>query len=248
MVKKSTLPSTGSRDDWSAQIAALDGPKAPSHRKLPLTADRIVQAALDLVQAEGFQALTMRRLAASLDTGAASLYAHVRDKAALDDLLIGALCMRVVVPAPDAVQWTVRFKDVCEQLRDLYLAYPGVSLAASSAMPRNLNTLRVSEGMLGILLAAGVGAQPAAWAIDAALLYVAAYTLENSLRHRTDVSAEETPLDRDEIRERFKMLPSHYFPHTVAHAEAITSGEGHQRFDFTLDLLLKGLGGSDVGG
>lgn len=242
MVKKSTFPRTGSRDDWSAQIAALDGPKAPPPRKPPLTVDRIVRAALDLVQAEGFQALTMRRVAASLDTGAASLYAHVRDKAALDDLLIGALCMRVVVPAPDAAQWTAQFKDVCGQLRDLYLAYPGVSLAASSAVPRNLNTLRVSEGMLAILLAGDIAAQPSAWAIDAALLYVAAYTLENSLRRRANVSAEETPLDRNEIRERFKMLPIHHFPHTVAHAEAITSGEGYQRFDFTLDLLLKGLG------
>jgi len=242
MIKKNSSREAESREHWAAQIAALDGePPAPKRRKPPITVERIVQTALVLIAAEGFEALTMRRIAAVLETGPASLYAHVRDKAALDDLLIGELCARVVLPAPNPNGWMAQFKDVCGQLRDLYLQYPGVSLAAFAVVPRNLDTLRISEGMLAIVLAGGVTAQAAAWTIDAALLYVGAYSLERSLRQRPGPDADGRAFDRAEIVERLRMLPERHFPNTVAYVQDITSGDGHDRFDFTLTLLLRGL-------
>ncbi|WP_073106667.1 TetR/AcrR family transcriptional regulator [Pollutimonas bauzanensis] len=242
MVKKTTSHQVESRDSWAAKVAALGGERAaPRRRKPPITVERIVQTALALVAAEGFDALTMRRVAGVLETGPASLYAHVRDKAELDDLLIGELCARVILPAPAPAVWTAQFKGVCGQLRDLYLEYPGISLAAFAAVPRNLDTLRINEGLLAILLAGGVAAQPAAWAIDAAILYVGAYSLERSLRQRPGMEADGRPFDRTEIAERLRMLPLSHFPNTVAHVQEIVSGDGHDRFDFTLDLLLGGL-------
>jgi AcrR family transcriptional regulator len=53
----------------------------------------VPDTALGVIAAEGYEALTMRRLAAALDTGPASLYAHVVNKADLDELLIGRLCL-----------------------------------------------------------------------------------------------------------------------------------------------------------
>jgi len=220
-----------SRDEWASQIAALEQGSAPA-RKEPITVDRIVTTALRLVETEGFDALTMRRVAAALETGPASLYAHVRNKAELDDLLIGTLSRNVSLPAPDAARWRAQFVDVCAQLRDRFLRYPGIARAALSAPPNNLDTLRITEGMLAILLAGGVAPQPAAWAIDAALLYVSAYTVEASLRG---------VVDRDEMLARLRMLPVSRFPHTVAHVDKINAGDGHERFEFTLRLLLKGL-------
>jgi AcrR family transcriptional regulator len=216
-------------------------PDRPRSRRAPITVERILAAAFKLVQAEGFDALTMRRVAAALDTGPASLYAHVRNKAELDDLLIGALSTRVVVPVPHPARWSAQVTDVCRQLRDQYLRYPGISRAALSAAPTSLDTLRISEGMLAILLAGGVPPQPAAWAIDAALLYVAAYSFEASLRRDPVTDTDGRVLDRDERIRRFQMLPTTHFPSTVAHARELTSGEGHERFDFTLDLLFRGL-------
>jgi len=231
--------SGGSRDRWAAQIAALDAPGVPERR--PITVERIVDAALRLVEAEGFDALTMRRVAAALGTGPASLYAHVRNKAELDDLLIGALCARLTLPTPDPAHWREQIHDVCRQLRDQYFRYPGISRAALTTAPSSLDALRLTEGMLAILLAAGVPARSAAWAIDAAFLYVGAYSLEASLRRHADQDTDRRLLDRDEVIERFRMLPADRFPHTVAHATELTAGEGHERFDFTLGLLLAGL-------
>ncbi|WP_022900511.1 TetR/AcrR family transcriptional regulator [Humibacter albus] len=231
----------GSRDRWAAQIAALGAASTASKRKEPLTTERIMASAFDIVEAEGYPALTMRRVAASLKTGPASLYAHVGSKAELDDLLIGRLCALVELPTPDEKAWRAQILDVCARLRDQFLRYPGISQAALSATPHSLDTLRISEGMLGILLAGGVPAQSAAWAIDAAYLYVCAYCLEASLRRHPDQDADARALERDETLERFRMLPIDLFPHTIAHAGELTAGDGHERFDFTLQALFRGL-------
>jgi len=242
MVDRRASGGLGPRDRWVAQIAALDGVReAARARKAPITVDRIVEIALRLVEAEGFDALTMRRVAAALDTGPASLYAHVRSKSELDDLLIGALCARVTLPVPDAATWRVQFLDVCRQLRDQYLRYPGISRAALAAVPNSLDTLRISEAMLAILLAGGVPPQPAAWAIDAAFLYVTAYSFEASLRGGPAERGDGGTAGGAELVERLRMLPPTRFPNTVAYAEELTSGGGHERFDFTLELLLRGL-------
>ncbi|MGC3956294.1 MAG: TetR/AcrR family transcriptional regulator C-terminal domain-containing protein [Propionicimonas sp.] len=226
-------------DRWAERLAALTRPERARPPKPPLSVERIVDVALELIEADGFEALTMRRVATVLQTGPASLYAHVRNKADLDDLLIGRLCSRVNLPTPDPTRWPEQLLDVCRQLRDQFLRYPGVSQAALAAMPTSIDTLRINEGMLAILLAGGVAARSAAWAIDAAYLYVAGYSLEASLRDRDAAGrGGREPLA---AAERLRMLPADRFPNTVAHAAELTSGAGHERFDFTLDLLFRGL-------
>lgn len=233
-----------SRAGWAAQIAALDAQDtAVRGRRTPITVDRIVATAFQIVETEGFDALTMRRVAAALQTGPASLYAHVRNKAELDDLMIGALCAEVRLPTPQPDRWREQLSDVCRQLRDQYLRYPGISRAAFTAGSHNLDTIRVSEGMLAIMITGGVAPQVAAWTIDAAHLYVSAYCYELSLRQSTDSGVDERVLDRAELVERFKMLPTSQFPMTVAYARELTAGEAHERFDFTVGLLLNGLDG-----
>lgn len=197
-------------------------------------------AALQFVEAEGFDALTMRRVAAALQASPGALYAHVRDKAELDDLMIGELCSRVRSPTPDPAQWKAQAMEVCRQLRDQYLRYPGISRAAMEGTPHSLDAMRIYEGLLAILLAAGVLPQPAAWATDAAFVYIGGYSLV-SLRRCTEEDADGRTVDRAEVIERFRMLPPDRFPITVTHAEELASGEGHDRFDFTLGLLLGGL-------
>ena len=211
-------------------------------RKAPLTPARVVETALDLVAAEGYEALTMRRLAAALDTGQASLYAHVVNKADLDELLIGRLCAELVLPAPDPAAWREQIRDVCVAMRDQYLRYPGISRAALAMVPTDLEIARVSEGMLAILLAGGVAPRTAAWGIDALTLYVAADCLETSIvRQRSTDDDTAWVLDRVELLRRFAALPAETFPHTTAHAIELTAGEGHERFDFTVALMIEGL-------
>lgn len=230
-----------SREQWAAQIAALDVPGEHRSTKEPISVARIVEAALRAIEEEGFDDLTMRRVATALHTGPASLYAHVRNKSELDDLLIGELCARVTVPTPDPAQWQTQFIEVCTQLRDQFLRYPGIARAALGAAPSSLETLRVGEAMLTILLAGGIPAQSAAWASDAAFLYVTAYCLEAGIAQRQSEDTDGRIIDRAEIVNRLQMLPPKLFPSTIAHARELTSGDRHERFDFTLELILRGL-------
>jgi AcrR family transcriptional regulator len=210
-------------------------------RKKPITVDAIIETAFGIVEREGYGALTMRRVAAVLETGPASLYAHVVNKEDLDDLLIGHLCAGIVLPDPDPATWREQIHNVCTQLRDQYLRYPGISRAALAIVPTNLETLRVSEGMLAILLAGGVAPQVAAWTIDALTLYVNAYCLEISLMARQSTSDTfGWVLSRDELLRRFSALPD-TFPQTRRYAAELTAGADHERFDFTINLMLDGL-------
>ena len=60
----------------------------PSRERKPLTRDAIVDAALVVLEREGIEGLSMRKLAQELDAGAASLYWHVGDKEELLSLLL----------------------------------------------------------------------------------------------------------------------------------------------------------------
>src|SRR4051794_26665879 len=97
---------------------ALDTGSRARRRKAPMTVEKVVDTALAVIAAEGYEALTMRRLAGALDTGPASLYAHVVNKADLDELLIGRLCAGLVLPEPDPASWRDQIRDVCAQIRD----------------------------------------------------------------------------------------------------------------------------------
>ncbi|WP_433074579.1 TetR/AcrR family transcriptional regulator [Dactylosporangium sp. CA-052675] len=225
--------------------AARHGTPAPSApRKAPITVDRIVDAALHVVAHDGYDALTVRSISAVLGTGPASLYAHVVNKADIDELIIGRLCSEIVLPEPDPATWREQIADVCAQIRDQYLRYPGISRAALAMVPTNLETLRVNEGMLAILLAGGVAPRTAAWAIDALSLYVSAYALEKSMvAQRRRRSGDEWVLGRDELARRLTELPADAFPRIRRHAEELTAGTGHERFDFALALMLDNLPG-----
>jgi AcrR family transcriptional regulator len=218
--------------------ATRRGPSAG--RKQPITVDAIIETALGIVEREGYDALTMRRVANALETGPASLYAHVVNKEDLDDLLIGRLCSEIELPEPNPRTWREQTISICSQLRAQYQRYPGISRAALAAVPTNRETLRVTEGMLGVQLAGGVDPQTAAWAIDTLIVYVNAFCLESALRDR---HAEENgwAVNRDESLRRFTALPD-TFPNTKRYAAELTSGSATDRFDFTLNLIMDGLG------
>jgi len=209
-------------------------------RKKPITVEAIIDTAFGIVASEGYEALTMRRVATALETGPASLYAHVVNKDDLDDLLLGRLYAQIELPEPDSGTWRQQITSVCAQMRDQYSRYPGISGAALAIVPTNLETMRVNEGMFAIVLAGGIDPQTAAWAIDALTLYVNAYCLEASLRDQVTRNGDNWVLSRDELLRRFAELPD-TFPQTKRYAAELTSGSGHDRFDFTINLILDGL-------
>ncbi|MGK3208473.1 TetR/AcrR family transcriptional regulator [Amycolatopsis sp. MEPSY49] len=233
---------TGMPSDPRRRRAARHAGAATASPKKPITVDRITDAALQVVATEGYDALTIRRVAAVLGTGPSSLYAHIVTKDDIDDLLVGRLCAELVLPEPDPARWRTQILDAYTQIRDQYLKYPGVSRAALGMVPTNLDALRVRERLFAILLAGGIEPRTAAWALDALSLYVSAYALEQSLvQQRRKHPDDEWVLGREELVSRFSALPAETFPQTRRYAAELTSGSGHDRFEFTLGLLIDNL-------
>ncbi|MFE9575038.1 TetR/AcrR family transcriptional regulator [Nocardia sp. NPDC006044] len=233
----------------AARHAQADAGVAVAVRKAPITVERITDAALQVVAEQGYDALTIRSVTNVLGTGPSSLYAHIVNKADIDDLLVGRLCAQIVLPAPDPARWREQIRDVYGQLRDQYLKYPGISRAALAMVPTNLEALRVAEGIFSILLAAGIEPQAAAWGMDTLSLYVAGYALETSLVRQRQKAEDETWVSSpEELATRFSALPEATFPNTRKHVTELTSGTGHQRFDFALGLLIDNLAPAPAAG
>ena len=119
-----------------------------------LNRERIVDAALDLIDEAGTEALSMPKLARHLGVGVMSLYTHVKNK---DDLL-DAIVQRVLVslPPPTGDGWQERIRSHFATLRDAFLAHPGLGIVF---MTKNVATgavLDLLETNLAELTDAGV--------------------------------------------------------------------------------------------
>ena len=212
-----------------------------------LSRERIVETALAMMADQGYDAVSMRSLARELGTGPASLYAHVAHKDELDQLVVDRIASQLDLPEPDPERWQEQLKQAMRDQLGLYRAHPGSARAALATIPTMEGGLRAAEGIMAICLAGGVPPQTAAWFCDLAALYVSAIAAEESIwveRARAAAAGgramDETRMV-DEIRRLFAGLPPEIFPVLSANAEAMTAGDGDQRFEFGLGLLVAGL-------
>jgi AcrR family transcriptional regulator len=206
--------------------------------KAPLSENAIIDAALAITREEGLDAVTMRRVAAELDTGAASLYVYVRNR----DELLRAMMDRVAgtVPrvAPEPERWREQVHGLMRGFRDALEAYPGLASVLTGEPPTTENALAGAESLLGILLAGGIASQDAAWAVDILMLIVTATATEADIRRAAGNGVE---VDVFRIRDTFAGLPTTRFPLLVSHASELVAGAGDERFRFAIDTFLDGL-------
>jgi AcrR family transcriptional regulator len=147
-----------------------------------LSAERIVAVAVAQMRTHGYDGVTMRSIAHELDTGPASLYAHVASRAELDQLVVGWFCSQWQIPDPVADQWEEQVRAAMVELRGLYRANPGVARCTLGALPPMPSLLAVTERLVALLKAGGVADQHCAWFIVVAARYVASVAIAEELR------------------------------------------------------------------
>jgi AcrR family transcriptional regulator len=216
-------------------------PSARKPVKEALTRERIVDAAMDLVVAEGYDAVSMRRVAQALQTGAASLYAHVANKQELDQLMLDRVAAQIEVPDPVPDKWQEQVIQVMHDLLATMRRYPGVARAAIGQIPLAENSLLTTERMIAILRAGGVPDWVVAYAVDLIPLYVCAVAFEEYVQQAAQWSSDDVEKYVTELAEWFRSLPADRFPNIVALAGALTSGDGDQRFAFGTRVIVAGL-------
>jgi TetR/AcrR family tetracycline transcriptional repressor len=149
-----TSAEVGSVEWWSERQArtARRRPRADG-----LTIERIIDAALAVVDRDGIDALTVRRLADELETGSASLYRHVASRSELLVLLADHVLGEVVFP-PAELGGRPKVEWLSTELRRVLLAHPNLLLALRVAPLLGPNALRGAEHGMSYLLEMGVPA------------------------------------------------------------------------------------------
>jgi AcrR family transcriptional regulator len=214
-------------------------PSAPPRQ--PLSQDLIVETALGVLQAEGLDAVSMRRVAQELNTGAASLYAHVSNKEELLGLMIDRIAEQIRLPEPDPERWREQIKEIAREARRVWTGYNDIARYSIGNIPTGPHLLAVAERQLDIMRAGGVPDQVAAWFVDRIALYVDADAIDGVswMSHIQDGQDVEGYLGQ--IQDYFASLPAQRFPNIASMADLLVQGDGDERFEFGLDLIVRGL-------
>ncbi len=120
----------------SGTVVRAPGP--PARRRSPdqeLTTERIVATAMAVADAEGLEAVSMRRLAAELGVGPMSLYRHVAGRDALELLLVRAVFRAHPLPEPGPPGWRAKLELVCREQWLAYRAHPWLPELISMTRP-----------------------------------------------------------------------------------------------------------------
>jgi AcrR family transcriptional regulator len=197
-----------------------------------LSRARVIDAALQLMDAEGLDALTMRRLGRELGVEAMSLYNHVHDK---DDLLEG-VCERVMsefsFPQPTE-DWISTGKEAARSWRRLLKAHPNVlSLFAERTKPLSTpDALRPMEFALSVLMSAGLSDREALMAFHSFGGYIQGFVMMElgQMWHTGDPTQPVPTLDASE------------FPCVAAVLPHMSEQDIDEQFEFGLDLMVTGL-------
>lgn len=195
----------------------------------------MIDAALRIADAEGIDALSMRRLGQELDVEAMSLYKHVGGKEDILDALVDAVMAEVPVPDPKA-QWRPAVRQGALGLHAALMRHPWAVSVMESRRNPGPTRLRYLDTIVGLLLGAGfdtLGVGDAFMAIDSLVYGFTIQLLSFPLDLRDD---------RDEAAAMAQEVFATSFPNLVRMAETVSKGPGFAvELSFSLDLLLDGL-------
>jgi AcrR family transcriptional regulator len=202
-----------------------------------LTRDRVIDAALKVMDAEGLDAVSMRRVAREVGVEAMSLYNHVEDK---DDLLRG-ICDRVMggfeFPQEQG-DWVERCKAGARAWRRLLQAHPDVMRLFAETHgpdPSSLDSLRPTEFALGLIREGGLSDRDTVQAFHAFGGYIQGFVMMEggSIRGRADKG--------EAFGEAAGAVPADVFPVLAAVGRYFSECDADEQFEFGLDLMIRGI-------
>ncbi len=225
-------------------------------RREPISREAIVTAAVQLLDREGLAALSMRRLAEELGTGAASLYWHVGSKDGLLDLVLDELIGEGQVPDPDPPHWREQLKDVARAQRQASLRHPYLVRISIGRIPMGPNALRYTERVLAILRAGGLSPRLAVQGYLLLIATVNGFTVDET---GVDDAEPDDPGAADSggsawlrdparlqqaanlVRDYTASLPAGSFPNMVSLADEFAFADADERFELLIDIFVDGL-------
>ena len=203
--------------------------------RTPLSKERVLRAAIDLADAGGIEALSMRRLARELGVEAMSLYNHVANK---DEILAGIVdLVATEIEMPEGDDWKAAIRRSAISHRDVLVRHRWASSLQMSRQGGGPAQLRHADWLLRTLREAGLSKQLMYHAFHIVQAYVLGATVQQlNFPHRGE---ELAGLATSFLQQ----LPAGEYPdfveHVMQHLEPRHGEEGG--FELGLDLILDGL-------
>jgi AcrR family transcriptional regulator len=208
----------------------------PTTRRSPLTRERVLRAAVRLADKQGLDALSMRRLAATLKVEAMSLYNHVANKDDVLDGMVDLIIGEITLPTPGG-DWKTAMRLRATSAHAVLLAHPWAALLVVSRMNVGPNMFRYIDATLGTLRQAGLSWAETDRAWNAMDSFIYGYTLQ----------LQNFPVEPSEYASAaagfLPMLPAEQYPamHEMTMLVATGAHDGTHDFSFGLALILDGL-------
>ncbi len=213
-------------------------------RRAPLSQDRVLQAAVELADAIGIEALSMRRLAQELGVVPMALYKHVANRDELLDGMVDAV-LGEIEPAAPAVDWRTAVRLRVLSARQAVLRHPWARKAIESRTRRTPVVLAHMDALAGMFRAGGFSAD---------LTHHAMHALGNRIWGFSPELFEEppdpsAPVPTPEEQQAMAAEFGRRFPHILEIATVATQGDlsgvgggcdDQFEFEFALDVLLDG--------
>lgn len=206
-----------------------------SHRRSPgrpaVPLERIVTTALQVVDDEGADALSMRTLAQRLDSGTATLYRHFTGRADLIAHVIDLVLGSVEIDATElaAMTWQEASKTAAHAMFDVLRRHRNLAPLLAEDVPIGPNALVVRERMIALLLDNGFPPALAARSYATLARYILGFAIQLTSTH-----------DEAGVSQVFRNLDPHQFPATVEVADCLPVPL-EDEFAFGLELIIGGL-------
>lgn len=214
-----------------------------STRGAGLTNKKVLEAALEVADAEGLQALSFRRVAARLGVTPMALYRYVASK---EELLVGVgdlVLSELELPQAPKDEWRDQLRAVARSFRTCLISHPST---VPIFLGRPLFTpaaTRTADAMLGLLRRAGFSPEQAVLLYQQVARFVLALVMLET-GSGPDASEDERHERLQTARITFERLPPTEYPHLVEAAPFLVSSyKADSAFESGLDFLIAGLDG-----
>ncbi|HEY7624438.1 MAG TPA: TetR/AcrR family transcriptional regulator C-terminal domain-containing protein [Candidatus Limnocylindria bacterium] len=202
--------------------------KLMTSRRTPLSPERILAAAVELIDEDGLDALSMRHLGAALGVEAMSLYRHFPSKAVLLDAVVGRLLAELVLPVPGNAAWQESFRALARDYRQLLLRHPNAIPLLATLQLSNPGALGAAGAVMALLRDAGFDARTAFHVLATAESYVIGFAYwEAGTAGMRGSAAPPLPAGAD--------------PYIVENWAEISGADCAVAFEFGLDTFIAGL-------
>lgn len=197
-----------------------------------LSVDAIVDAGLELIDADGVGALTMRRIAERLGTSPMSLYRHVATKDELVARIADRYFAETELPDTADLPWQEAIVEATAAAFGAFVEHPHLREIAAMQHADAVAMFRMTEVILGALRGAGLDDREAVEALDTITSYAAGFT------QRMGRTVGPT---QDERLRRIHDLPRDEFGNVVELSGALVTIDFERRFEDGLRLIIDGI-------